>query len=727
MAVAQSVPGLRASAAYRSPIARDASSGGKVTQALLDPAGILDRAPELADLAHRDAAIARAVARGDSHAVYRALWWARLRGRLAEHRPTIDALLAHRALFVSPIRRTPVLSTVNGMGATVYGSSSKDPDGSYIKTHFLVFAFAPLFPLAQYLVRDAERGWYFLGKVPMSTPIRIWNRLVVLGIFAAVAAGAFQTFHSWRYHDVHVVNGLPWPVHVAVGDVQDDVPARQRRTVSVSTGQHPVRVTSASGAPVESGDLLVEAGTDVLVWNVLGAAPLFERTVVYETAKGATAEPEPQLFCGERSIRRGNIDYAFAEPPQTISMPEGQSVAYRHQLAVLNQDVDFCANMLAGKPEAALVLAKGLATLDPDGSRTPLAAGLCRAVGRNEEALRLAERALAQHPDSVEHHRLYQSIAKDEGRGSELVTTYKARFEASPGSPDAAYLYARMLPDAEGLALAATFVEKFPDHVGLRRIMIYRQMRERRFAEALASLERLRAVDREGWAESYLDDQLTALAGVGRVVEAKTLAEEAFARKEGSPLHLAAIHAWLSGGSGPAAETLLTKLAEGDPRERLELQVRFWTAPADASLAPLAAQPDQGLYRLMQHAHYDPRAAIADVLTARPEDLRRLDLQVQILLLAEAHRAGATAAWQRLEPVVERYVPPSSVRAYLDDGTWDEAVEELPLAAHAALHLARSRKPGLSPQQRADLRALAERSDPVGGYVRMALAGWPPA
>src|SRR5262249_34901571 len=157
--------------------------------------------------ARADGAIARAVARGNPHAVYRALWWARFRGRLAEHRPTVDALLAHRALFVTPARRAPVLTTLNGLGASVYGASDRDPDGSYVKTHFLVFLFVPLFPLAQYLVKDAERGWYFPGKVPMSTPIRIWNRLVVLGIFAAVLAGAIQAVHASRYHDVHIVNG----------------------------------------------------------------------------------------------------------------------------------------------------------------------------------------------------------------------------------------------------------------------------------------------------------------------------------------------------------------------------------------------------------------------------------------------------------------------------------------------------------------------------------------
>jgi hypothetical protein len=693
---------------------------------LPDPSGILDRAPELANLARADAAIAKAVVHGDTHAVYRALWWARLRGRLTEHRPTVDALLAHRALFVSPIRRMPVLHTVNGIGATVYGGSDKDLDGSYVKTHFLVFAFAPLFPLAQYLVRDADRGWYFLGKVPMSTPIRIWNRLVVLAIFAALAAGVFQTFHSWRYHDVHVVNGLPWPVHATIGDAAYDVPAGQRKTAAVRTGSHPVRVTSVSGEPVESGELLVEAGTDVLVWNVLGAAPLVERTVVYESAAGGVRAPEPQLFCGERSIRRSSVDYAFTEPPQSVQMPEGQSVEYRRHLELAPGGVDVCARMLSEKHEPALALAKGLAALDADGSHIAVAVGLARTAGTGEEALQLAETALARHPDSVEHHRLYQVVAEERGRTDELVKTYKARFDASRGSADAAYLYARLLPEAEGLALATTYVQKFPDHVGLRRMLIYRNMRERRFTEALASLERVRAVDREEWT-TFIDDELAALAGTGRTDEARKLAEESFARREGGLFQLAAMHAWLSGGSGSVPDTLVTQLAQGDARELLELQVQFWTAPADASLAPLAADPDHGLYQLMQHAHYDPAAAVRDVTTAREDDLRRLDLQVQILLLGEAHLAGAKAASARLEPAVQRYLPPSAVRAYLDDGTWSDAVEKMPLAVHGALHLARSRQGGLSSKQREDLRALARSCDPLGGYVRMALERWPPA
>jgi hypothetical protein len=173
-----------------------------MTQPMRDPAGLLERAPELADLALAHPSLRRAIERGNAHATYGALWWGRLLGRLKAHRQTVDALLSHRRLFVSPLQRMPVLHTVNGMGAALYGTSDADADGTYVKTHFLVFVFVPFFPLSQYLVRDADRGWYFLGKVPMSAPVRLWNRLVVSGILLALAAGAFEAFHASRHHDV---------------------------------------------------------------------------------------------------------------------------------------------------------------------------------------------------------------------------------------------------------------------------------------------------------------------------------------------------------------------------------------------------------------------------------------------------------------------------------------------------------------------------------------------
>jgi hypothetical protein len=698
-----------------------------MTMALADPAGLLERAPELEQLALTDESIGKALARGNVHAVYRALWWARLRGRLGAHRATLDALLAHRALFVTPLRRSPVLSTINGLGASVYGRADRAPDGSYIKTHFLVFVFLPVFPLAQYLVRDAEQGWYFLGKVPLSAPLRIWNRLVVLGVLAGVIAGGLQAFHGSRHHDVHFVNGLPWAVRVSAGETAFDLRPRQRHTVTLPTGRHPVRVTAHGGQTVESGELPVEAGTEVTVWNVLGAAPVVERTVMYGDEKGAGVH-EPRLFCGERLVRRPNVDFAFREPPRTIQLSRGQKVGYRRQLALQPGDVDVCANALAGarKPQPALALARALARLDPDGEQLWLAVGLCRAVGKMDDALQLAEEALARHPDSVEHHRQYQSIAEDLGQTDALVARYQARFERTPGSADAAYLYARLLPDPEGIALATRFVETFPDHVPLRRILIFRHVRDRRFEEALSSVERVRTLDRREWS-TFVDDHLIALAGLGRIEEARRLAEEAFARREGPQARIAAIHAWLGGGARPAHAPLFTKLAAGAPEEQVALHVRYWTAAENASLRELGRQPDRLLYELLQHAHYDPAAALQDVPRVRAEDLVQVDDQVLILLLGEAQRASNLVARQRLEAAAERSLPGAAVRAYLDRGAWTAALGQLSLPVQGALHMARSRQKGLAPRERDDLRALAHHCDPLGGYVRMALAGWPSA
>jgi hypothetical protein len=212
------------------------------------------------------------------------------------------------------------------------------------------------------------------------------------------------------------------------------------------------------------------------------------------------------------------------------------------------------------------------------------------------------------------------------------------------------------------------------------------------------------------------------------VDEARRLAEEAFARREGPPARIAAMHAWLGGAAGPAPAPLFTKLAkDAPPEEQVALQVRYWTAAANTSLRALGQQPDRLVYELMHHAHYDPAAALKDVPRVRAEDLTQVDDQVLILLLGEAQRSLDEAAQRRLEAAAERSLPVAAVRAYLDRGAWAPSLEQLPLAVQGALHLARSRQAGLSAREREDLRALAHGCDPLGGYVRRALAGWPAA
>src|SRR5712672_245764 len=113
---------------------------------LQDPSEILTRVPEL-ELLAGEPTIRKAVEAGDPFKVYRALFWARLLGRLPAHRETLTRLLGNRRLFAKPIKGTPWLGRLNGAGATLLGESERDPEGTHVATHAVVIFFVvPLLP-----------------------------------------------------------------------------------------------------------------------------------------------------------------------------------------------------------------------------------------------------------------------------------------------------------------------------------------------------------------------------------------------------------------------------------------------------------------------------------------------------------------------------------------------------------------------------------------------------
>jgi hypothetical protein len=71
---------------------------------------------------------------------------------------------------LEPIKSAPSLSTVNGIGFTLYGCTDQNAfDGSYMSTYYFVFIAIPIFPIARYRVIPNGRGYRFLGKGPLRT------------------------------------------------------------------------------------------------------------------------------------------------------------------------------------------------------------------------------------------------------------------------------------------------------------------------------------------------------------------------------------------------------------------------------------------------------------------------------------------------------------------------------------------------------------------------------
>ncbi len=105
----------------------------------------------------------------------------KLRQKLRENLATVQSNLSSLGDLV-PISSAPSLSTINGIGFTLYGSTDKNPsNGSYMATYYFVFFFVPIFPIARYRVIPTGGGYRFLGKGSLRSFDK-WHIAISLGL-----------------------------------------------------------------------------------------------------------------------------------------------------------------------------------------------------------------------------------------------------------------------------------------------------------------------------------------------------------------------------------------------------------------------------------------------------------------------------------------------------------------------------------------------------------------
>jgi tetratricopeptide (TPR) repeat protein len=103
--------------------------------------------------------------------------------------------LQQRFPSMKPVKSPPSLFTLNSFGIGMYGKRDFDPvTGTYIKTRCLCALFIPIFPLDAYRVADAQKGWYFLGKEPVSG-FASGARWLFLALIAGLAASGAWSAH----------------------------------------------------------------------------------------------------------------------------------------------------------------------------------------------------------------------------------------------------------------------------------------------------------------------------------------------------------------------------------------------------------------------------------------------------------------------------------------------------------------------------------------------------
>lgn len=698
-----------------------------------DPSGLLERVPELRGLCD-DARVRAAVERGDPFAVYRALVLGRLTGRLRQHRDTVRTLLGNRRLFARPMKEGsgPFLGTFNGFGATLMGAAEKDGT-TQVATHVAVaLFFIPLFPFGAYVVSPEgggpmNRSWRLYARVPLTLGTWLWQRTLSIAALVAVIYAGYDAFHATQHHVLHVLNGLNEPVHVTLDKTTLHVPPGGRQVIDLPVGT--VRATAKldSGTEVDDQQIRVRSGSQKLVWNVAGAAPLILEAIRYTSDRApAPDDPgaEPTIYCGQRVLSIPDVDFAFVDPPSSISMPRGGKVVVRQRLAVAplegSKGVDLCVGYLmsTGKLKEVfplLELAARSSGWDPAPTWTFLVVAGTVAPDR---VMPLVEGILRDKPDSAVHHRMYQTLASFRMSEADLLARYRARAEAAPESAEAQYLYVRLLRGPKGLEALQAGVARFPDSPDFLRFLVGVEAGRGRWKQAQEAWDRLSrlAPDEAG---HVLDEGITSLVALGRVPEARSQLLERFPQwQHHVQARAAVLDARLASLTHASDADRLVKKLEGDTRDAV-MRVRAGLS------AGSEASGEKPLVVYQRTVLTEPGKVPAAASTLPPMAQARLSDAEWALSWCECVRLDDRACRQSLERGVRYNAYDLAALARFVRGespTID--VMALEPTVRAAAHLVRSRNPSLAPAERERLVAEARHADWVHDQITDALPAW---
>jgi hypothetical protein len=703
---------------------------------LNDPAGLVARSPELARLAERAPALRRAIERGRPLDAYRALFWAHRRKGLGDLSELAAALLARRRLFIKPLTSAPSMFTYNGVGTKLYGESDRDlNDGTYVATLFAVFVFIPIFPIGSYLVHDSpqngsRRAWSFLAKVPLSTAHHFWQRAMALGAVGSLVFGLGGALEGYGHNTLQVVNGLPAAVSVQLDHAAAvSVPAEGRTAIRTTAATHTITVRAGNDV-IESAAIVIPHGRVATAWNILGGAPLFSERVVYASGdKPQQDAQDPVVYCGQSLVSVEWVDYAFEEPPKSISMSSGTDSVTKIHLDTLKGGAHTCEDVLLRRDDTlvaarlAMRVARALrqpaSSLDQDSIRLELASV------PPAEAEAFAKELVARD-GSLEAHRLYQDVLVESDQRARAIAEYTARRDAEPGSPDAEYLALRLQPIESERRVIDGLVARYPEHAYLRRTHAFVHFAVREFAPVVESIDVLRKIARPMWTE-MLEMQVEALLGLGEGDVALTrlieVAEQPSTNPETrkSAKFMAYRVAYRLGAPLPALDV-------GDaagPEIKLLVRATAGAEIAESEIASLKDPDVKDALDVVVDARSNPDRALERVRRMNPQAAGILPSSVRVLLLAEAERRGKADGLDKLigGPLGRHTV--DAIAAVVLRGDESDDVAQLTLEMRAAIDFVRSRTTGLTDKERAFRLARAKAGDVYRGPVSVAIAQWP--
>jgi len=286
------------------------------------------------------------------------------------------------------------------------------------------------------------------------------TRIAVLAGAAVVALVGFTFGMSYlaNHRTLHVVNGLPQPITVAIDDRPPlTVGPNQKTDLTLPEGDHRAVVQQPPGdwPPVEfrmhTPWLTRWFRKPAFVLDPTRSAALVWEQATYREVPQPEDKQQGKLSLGEPFVEYNHIDYLFGEFPQQINLERGSAVV-KTRLARLPLEPVRALAVASEIDKTIDVLPYAEAHLRAR-PENPLLVQVYGALAMRRQAvphcLAVLASRLDQRPVLVHWHRIYQDLSRLDASPPDLFPRYDSYLKSDPDNASLLYLRGRLEPHRE--------------------------------------------------------------------------------------------------------------------------------------------------------------------------------------------------------------------------------------------------------------------------------------
>lgn len=553
------------------------------------------------------------------------------------------------------------------------------------------------------------------------------------GLIALGCAILVSDFRGRTRSNVWIVNGLPVPVEVQLGQEAQVIAAASQEVIEdVEMGEYNLHVRSTEGVTLEEARIEVPARHDLVVWNVLRAAPLYHSKDCYgDDSGGPLPEPVMTDLWEAQLIVIEKIGYVFEDLPEQVRLYGNKRRRWISSVDVFEEGWPVTLEVLMehGKVERAQQLAEALLTLTPEDEELAIEVVEAMAGIRDLEVFDdICAGALERFPESRRIHRTRQDLFRWYGEFDGIRAIYRAMTVENPESALFAYLYARVLPPSELLAMTRKNRECLSMDPGLRTRYAWALHQTGEFERAQVHLDKC-SIEPNDWDVEFVRTAALNLVALGRAEQALDLASR-FHREHRPGTHdfialFSALH-YLTGGNADHPEM---RQAIWDRFEHRSERHRVWYtlasgAPVPTDLLEFVSIDDE-LYTAVEVAHAleKGRDGLGKYFKEEVMDaLSYLDLARQVAFAESAIAAGHRELGVELlrRAPLPGYILEDAIVAGREVGY----AAEIPWEVRAVIDLFDALELPAESQERRQLVERARERDFMGGWASRAAANW---